>query len=61
MYLRRRLEWFEKPDQPTTVLWWVPEGHRPDLDEAMERLTALRADGPTQAAFDLTTTFPAPE
>jgi uncharacterized protein DUF3291 len=40
------------------VLWWVPEGHRPDLDEAGERLARLHADGPTPYAFDLRTTFP---
>ena len=61
MYLRRRMEWFEQPDQPTTVLWWVADGHRPDLTEGLARLAALRADGPTPHAFDMITTFPAPE
>lgn len=58
MYLRRRREWFEKADQPTTVLWWVEVGHVPDLDEAAERLARLRTDGPAPHAFDLQTTFP---
>lgn len=58
MYLRRRLE---RPEQPTTVLWWVPDGHRPDLAEGKARLEALRATGPTPEAFDLATTFPPPE
>ncbi len=60
MYLRRRTEWFEKPAEPTTVLWWVEDGHRPDVEEAAARLRQLRAEGPTEAAFDLQTTFPAP-
>jgi Domain of unknown function (DUF3291) len=30
----------------------VPEGHRPSLDEALGRLERLRAEGPTEAAFD---------
>ena len=60
MYLRRRREWFEKTDQPTTVLWWIQEGHIPDLAEGAERLELLRRDGPTPEAFDLRTTFPAP-
>ena len=60
MYLRRRLEWFEKSDQPKTVLWWIPEGHRPDLVEAAERLEMLRTNGPTPEAFDMRQTFPAP-
>jgi hypothetical protein len=58
MYLRRRREWFEKADEPTVVLWWIEEGHIPDLTEAAEHLARLRRDGPTPHAFDLRTTFP---
>jgi hypothetical protein len=57
MYLRRRREWFERADQPTTVLWWIEVGHTPDLVEAAERLDRLRADGPTPDAFDMVTRF----
>lgn len=57
MYLRRRREWFEKADQPMTVLWWVDDGHRPDLAEAAARLDRLRSAGPTAAAFDMATRF----
>lgn len=60
MYLRRRREWFEKAEEPTTVLWWVEDGHLPDLHEAADRLADLRADGPTRQAFDLHTAFPPP-
>jgi hypothetical protein len=59
MYLRRRLEWFEKASEPTTVLWWVEQGHIPGLDEAADRLAELRRNGPTPGAFDMKTTFPA--
>ena len=59
MYLRRRLEWFEKSTEPTTVLWWVDTGHVPDLEEAAERLASLRRDGATPLAFDMNTSFPA--
>jgi hypothetical protein len=57
-YLRRRREWFEVPTQPTTVLWWVPAGHAPTLDEAAAKLATLRANGPTPAAFTLRENFP---
>lgn len=60
MYLRRRLEWFERPSEPTTVLWWIDEGHLPNLDEAADRLARLRREGPNPLAFDMGTTFPAP-
>jgi hypothetical protein len=56
-YLRRRREWFEPATEPTTVLWWVPAGHQPSLDEAAERLTALRTNGPTPYAFSLREQF----
>lgn len=58
MYVRRRREWFEKPAAPTTVLWWVPDGHRPSLGEAAERLAQLRADGPGPEAFDMASPQP---
>ena len=58
MYLRRRREWFQKPEEPTTVLWWIEEGHIPDLVEAADKLDRLVRHGPTAAAFDLKTTFP---
>jgi hypothetical protein len=57
MYLRRRREWFERATEATTVLWWVDEGHTPDLEEAANRLALLREHGPTPQAFDLSTVF----
>jgi hypothetical protein len=50
-FLRRRREWFERMDEIVTVLWWVPAGHRPTVDEAKERLEHLREHGPTPHAF----------
>ena len=32
--LRRRREWFEKIMEAILVLWWVPRGHRPSVEEA---------------------------
>lgn len=57
-YLRRRREWFEPLDGPSLVLWWVPAGHIPTVDEALGRLERLAADGPTPQAFTLKTPFP---
>ena len=58
--LRRRDEWFHRAVAPMTVLWWVPAGHHPTLDEAGERLAWLRERGPTTAAFSLRQRFPPP-
>jgi hypothetical protein len=57
--LRRRRDWFAVLGESHLVLWWVPVGHRPHLDEAGDRLARLRRDGPGPSAFTLRQTFPA--
>src|ERR671934_2319392 len=37
-FLRRRREWFQHMLEPYLVLWWVPAGHIPSLNEAVDRL-----------------------
>ena len=59
-YYLKRADWFEKPAQAHYVLWWVPQGHIPDLDEARERLKHYRAHGATPHAFWFGKLFPAP-
>ncbi|GAA4195572.1 DUF3291 domain-containing protein [Microbispora amethystogenes] len=49
--MRRRREWFHRMAEPYMVLWWVPEGHLPTVDEAMARLSVLRAEGAGPEAF----------
>ena len=58
---RRRPEWFGVPQGPHLVLWWVPVGQIPTIDEAAERLERLRRDGPTTQAFTFKRRFAAPE
>ena len=55
--LRRRREWFERLATAHLVLWWVPAGHIPTIDEALDRLDRLRRDGPTPSAFTFRTPF----
>ncbi|GII61225.1 hypothetical protein Skr01_13100 [Sphaerisporangium krabiense] len=50
-YLRRRREWFTRVAEPYSVMWWVPEGHIPSLEDGMSRLDLLRAKGPGPEAF----------
>ncbi|MBP7242055.1 DUF3291 domain-containing protein [Amaricoccus sp.] len=47
----RRAEWFELMPERHLVMWRVPEGHRPTLDEGLERLAHLRANGDSEEAF----------
>ena len=59
-YLRRRRDWFLPPDFPASlVLWWVPAGHLPTVEEACERLERA-AGGPSPEAFTFRQVFPAP-
>jgi Domain of unknown function (DUF3291) len=55
--LRRRRQWFERMQEAFMVLWWVPIGHRPSLEEAMTKLTTLRSRGPTADAFTFRQAF----
>ena len=59
--MRRRNEWFEKMREAFVVLWWVPAGHRPGIEEAIAKLEHLRAHGPTESAFTFRKAFPAPD
>ena len=47
----RRQEWFERFEGPYFVMWWVPVGHRPTIQEAVDRLNHLKQHGPTDHAF----------
>lgn len=60
-FVRRRHEWFAPMDEAYQTLWWIPAGSIPTLDDCVERLTHLRANGPTPYAFDFKTRFPAPD
>ena len=54
---RRRREWFEKMPQMHMALWFVPEGHQPDVEEATLRLDYLRTHGETPYAFSFKKQF----
>jgi Domain of unknown function (DUF3291) len=58
--MRRRREFFERMDTAFLVLWWVPRGHRPTIDEAMARLELMRAQGQNAMAFTFRHAFPPP-
>ena len=50
-FYERRSEWFEVLGQMHFVMWWVPEGHRPTLEEGLARLDHVRANGQSDEAF----------
>ena len=59
--LRRRREWFEKVSEAYMVLWWVPQGHRPSVQEAIAKLETVRSRGASAEAFTFRQTFPPPD
>jgi heme-degrading monooxygenase HmoA len=58
--MRRRREWFERM-KVFMVLWWVPEGQVPSIEEAKQRLAHLQLHGPTPYAFTFKASFPTPD
>src|SRR4051794_7209163 len=49
--MRRRREWAERMAEAYIVLWWVPAGALPSIEEAKGRLEHLREHGPSPEAF----------
>jgi len=58
--MRRRAEWANRMETPYQVMWWVPAGHEPTLQEAIDKLDSLTSHGPTEEAFNFRTPFPPP-
>ena len=55
-FLNRREEWFT--DVKThSVLWWLPGGVKPTIEEASEKLNTLNQNGATKDAFNLENLF----
>ncbi len=50
-FYERRAEWFEVLGKMHFVMWWVPAGHRPTLQEGLDRLAHLTAQGDSDQAF----------
>ena len=59
--MRRRKEWFERMRDASVVLWWVRQGHRPTVPEAIAKLELLRTRGSTAEAFTFSHAFLAPD
>jgi hypothetical protein len=47
----RRAEWFEILGEQHFAMWWVAPGHRPTLDEGLERIARRKRDGDGAEAF----------
>lgn len=59
-FLKRKKEWFETSTQANYVLWWIPSGHIPTLDEAKQKLALIRQYSDTAEAFSFKKVFASP-
>lgn len=58
--MRKRKQFFNKMEQAFMVMWWIPAGHLPDVQEAKTHLEHLRAHGESDYAFTFRRIFPPP-
>jgi len=59
--MRRRAEFFVRAAEAYVALWWVPAGTTTTIADAVERLNAIRVQGPTAFAFNFRNVFPSPD
>jgi len=50
-FLQRAHEWFEPNDRGHLVMWWVKEGEKPTVADAMDRWTRFKELGPGDHGF----------
>ena len=56
-FLQNRKQWFSRVESNQLVMWWVPPGTIPTLQEAKEKLAQLDANGPSAEAFTFQNAF----
>ncbi|MBT8099791.1 MAG: DUF3291 domain-containing protein [Gammaproteobacteria bacterium] len=59
--VQKRGSWFERATRSPVVLWWIPAGHRPSVQEAKRRFDTLWTLGPTADAFTFREQYPEPQ
>ncbi len=50
--LKQKREWFNQFEGVFQVLWWIPAGTEPTLEEAKQRLAFLQENGASEYAFN---------
>lgn len=55
--LKRRHQWFLKPEWPTYACWWIDCEHIPTWLEACQMLEYLHDNGPTEKVFNFKVPF----
>lgn len=60
-FLRRKSEWFDNIALDSYVLWWVPQGFTPSIEEGIARLNYLRENADSPYAFTFKSNFSSTE
>ena len=55
--VRNGRRWFVPRTQAQIVMWWIPSGEVPGVEDGVRRLDLLRAGGPTPEAFTFARPF----
>lgn len=55
--MKGKKDWFDPIPREHMVLWWIEDGHIPNLDEARAKLDLLRERGATPDAFSFAIPF----
>lgn len=50
-FYARRHNWFDAAFGPALVMWWLPAGTTPTVEEALSRYENFKSDGPSPDAF----------
>jgi hypothetical protein len=56
-FLQSRRKWFDRVSGRQLVMWWLPAGELPTLEEAMRKLRLLEVGGPSPEAFTFQDAF----
>ena len=60
LIVAERRNWFQRPNGAYQVLWWIPAGSEPTVDQGLEKLALLDQKGPSQQAFTFNTKYQPP-
>jgi len=58
--LKAKTDWFTKLGEPHLALWWIQKNHLPSVDEALEKLQMIKANGSSPDVFTFATPYPKP-
>lgn len=59
--MKRLRDWADRSIGAQLAMWWHPKGQRVSIEDGWEKITQLRAEGPSSEVFTLQTRFERPD